>query len=140
MDRATENETMLRALYDALIRGDLAAVLASCHDDIDLEVHGPQSLPFAGRYRGRAALERFFAIVTETVEREPGVHIPELHDLIVQGDKAVARGFDRIRSRATGATLEGWWVQVLELRDGKVVLIREFLDTAAAHRAFSGEG
>jgi ketosteroid isomerase-like protein len=38
---ATDNEGVLRSVYEAFRRGDIAAVLAAFDDDIELEVFGP---------------------------------------------------------------------------------------------------
>jgi ketosteroid isomerase-like protein len=132
------NRAIVEAIYDALLRGDVAAVMAGLHDDVELEIHGPSSIPFAGRYRGRAELERFFEVVAHHVERDPADPVPAVHQYVVEGDHVVAIGMDRVKSRGTGSTCESWWVHVLEIRDGKVARIREFMDTAAAHEAFVG--
>ena len=133
-----ENVRRLESMYDAFKRGDLAAVLGLFDDEMDLEVVGPPTIPFAGRFRGRSAIEEFFAIVAEHTDREPTDPTPTVHEMIAQGDKVVAMGVDRVRSRATGAFYDGWWIHVIELREGKIVRVREFMDTAAAHAMFQG--
>ena len=132
------NLATVRAIYDALFGGDEAAVMAVMHDDAELEVYGPPAIPFAGLHRGRADLERFFATVAEHIHRDPADATPAVHETIVQGDKVVAIGVDRVTSRSTGSTCESWWVHVFDLRDGKVARVREFFDTAAALEAFRG--
>jgi ketosteroid isomerase-like protein len=130
------NLVLVRGVYDALQRGDIPALLELLHDDVELDVTGPPSVPFVGIHRGKAGLAEFFELVARTVEREPDAAVPEVHEVVVHGDKAVVTGVDRIRSKATGRMYEGWWIHVLELRDGRVARIREFFDTAAAHAAF----
>jgi ketosteroid isomerase-like protein len=130
------NLAIIRAMYDSLLSGDISAVLANLHDDVEVEIHGPPAIPFAGRHRGRAEMERFFEIVAEHLHRDPTDPVPTVHEYIVQGDKVVAIGADRITSKATGSICESWWVHVLELREGKIARIREFIDTHAAVEAF----
>ncbi|HEY2156674.1 MAG TPA: nuclear transport factor 2 family protein [Isosphaeraceae bacterium] len=130
------NLATVRAIYDALFGGDVMAVIAAMHDDAELEVHGPPAIPFVGRHKGRDELARFFGTVAEHVHREPGDPVPAVHEYVVQGDKVVAIGVDRVTSRATGSTYEAWWVHVFDLRAGKVARVREFFDTAAALEAF----
>ena len=132
------NLATVRAIYDALFGGDVAAVVAAMHDDAELEVHGPPAIPFAGLHRGRAELVRFFGTVAEHVHRDPAVATPAVHETVVQGDKVVAIGVDRVTSRIAGSTCETWWVHVFDLRDGKVARVREFFDTAVALEAFRG--
>jgi hypothetical protein len=130
------NLATVRAIYDALFRGDVVAVMAAMHDDAELEVHGPPAIPFAGRHKGRDELALFFGTVAEHVHREPGDPVPAVHEYVVQGDKVVAIGVDRVTARATGSTCEAWWVHIFDLRAGKVARVREFFDTAAALEAF----
>ena len=133
-----DNVGRVGSMYDALIRGDIVALGAMLDDDMELEVLGPSTIPFAGLFKGRAAIQKFFAIVDEHTEREADDPHPAVHEMIAQGDKVVAIGVDRVRSKATGAYYDGWWVHVLELREGKIIRVREFIDTAAAHAMFQG--
>ncbi len=133
-----ENIRRLESMYDAFKRGDMAAVVGMFGDEMDLDVVGPATVPFAGRFQGRAAIEEFFAIVAEHLDRHPEDPTPVVHEMIAQGDKVVALGVDRVRSKATGAHYDGWWVHVIEFRDGKIIRLREFMDTAAAHAMFQG--
>ena len=132
------NLATVRAIYDALFGGDVVSVMAAMHDDAELEVYGPPEIPFAGLHRGRDELARFFGTVAEHVHRDPADATPAVHEYVVQGDKVVALGVDRVTSRVTGSTCESWWVHVFDLRDGKVARVREFFDTAAALEAFRG--
>src|SRR5260370_19825700 len=108
---------IVEAIYASLLCGDVAAVMAGLHDDVELEVHGPTSIPFAGRYRGRADLERFFEVVAYHVERDPADPVPAVHQYVAEGDHVVAIGMDRVNSRTTGSTWRRWWGHLLELRD-----------------------
>jgi ketosteroid isomerase-like protein len=130
------NTSVVREMYEALTRGDIATVVNLFCEDAVLEVHGPSSIPFAGRFLGRGGLEAFFQVVGHHTERPTEEHIPEVHELIAQGDKVVAIGMDRVRSRSTARTYEGWWVHVIEFRDGRVTRLREYVDTAAASDVF----
>ncbi len=133
-----ENVRRVGSMYDAFKQGDMSFVLDLFDDELDLEVVGPSTIPFAGRFRGRAGIEEFFAILAEHLDREPADPTPIVHEMIADGNKVVALGVDRVRSKSTGAHYDGWWVHVIELRAGKIVRIREFMDTAAAHAMFQG--
>jgi ketosteroid isomerase-like protein len=133
-----ENVRRLELMYDAFKTGDMETILGIIDDEMDLEVVGPSTVPFAGRFRGRAAIEEFFAIVAEHTDRHPADPTPIVHEMIAEGDKVVAMGVDRVRSKATGAHYDGWWIHVIEMRAGKIVRLREFMDTAAAHAMFQG--
>src|SRR5207248_503790 len=94
MSRDDANRSLVRAMYDALLGGDLATLFGLFAEDMELEVHGSPTIPFAGRWQGRAGMEEFFAIVGHHTEREPGDTVPEVRELIVEGDKVVALGVD----------------------------------------------
>jgi hypothetical protein len=126
----------VQAMYDALFKGDMATVMSTMHDDAELEVLGPPSILFVGRHKGRDELARFFGAVTEHVHREPDDPVPAVHEYIVEGDKVVAIGADRVTNRARDGSYESWWVHILELRDGRIARVREFFDTAAALDVF----
>lgn len=132
------NLVATRAMYDALLRDDIEAVLGALAEDVELVVYGPATVPFVGRHLGKQGIVDFFEIVGRHVDRRPGDPIPAVHEYVALGDKIVAIGVDRVRNRLTGQTFQGWWVHVLEFRDGKVARIREFIDTASAHEAFRG--
>src|SRR5580698_4628774 len=96
----------VRAMYDALFKGDMATVMTTMHDDAELEVLGPPSNMFAGRHRGRDELARFFGAVSEHVHREPDDPVPAVHEYIVQGERIVAIGVDRVTNRARDGSYE----------------------------------
>ena len=61
------NVGLLREQYQALSRGDLDAAVDLFHDDVELEITGPPTVPFLGRWRGRTdvkdAIQRNFAML-----------------------------------------------------------------------------
>ncbi len=127
---------IVRAMYDALFKGGMAAVMATMHDDAELEGLGPPSNMFAGRHAGRVELARFFGALSENVYCEPDDPVPAVHEYVVQGEKIVAIGVDRVTNRARIGSYESWWVHVLELRDRRIARVRQFFYTAAALDVF----
>lgn len=132
------NTALVRSMYDAIQAGDTSALWTVFADDIEIEVFGPPEIPFAGTHRGREGLDAFFQTVAHHTERPDEDHVPEVRELIAQGDKVVAIGVDKVRGRATARAYDGWWVHVIELRGGKVARVREYIDTAAAREMFAG--
>ena len=45
-------------------------------------------------------------------------------------------GFERLRARPTGRVYETEWADVFTLREGKIVMFREYADTAAMTAAY----
>src|SRR5215831_10992852 len=55
-------------LYAAFLRGDLEALLAGLAEDVDWQVVGPPSIPFAGTVRGREAVRELLTKAFATLE------------------------------------------------------------------------
>ncbi len=92
-------------------------------------------IPFGGRYHGHEQVAQFFATIRETVKAEQF----EPQEFIAKGDKVVVLGHERIRVKSNGRTCETDWVHVFTLRNGKVVKIHVYSDTACIVAAFRGE-
>lgn len=111
----------VRDIYACIIRNDFEALGEFMTEDAILDIHAPSMPVFQGVHSGRAevlaAIERNFSQV--------GEQIPEIRDVVVQGDTVV------ILSRESGRTLpEGRpytlsWLQFFTFRDGLVCLFRE---------------
>jgi ketosteroid isomerase-like protein len=120
----TENVQVLREFYRAIARGDLATAASYFHDDMDLEITGPPSLPILGRWRGRdevaAAVVSNFAMLKD--------QRPEIRSLIAQGDGVVVFGHEEGVFVATDASYAVHWVQVYRFRDGRIAHLHEIVD------------
>ncbi len=121
-DRA--NLATAMRLYEAAARGDWDAAEAELHPE--LEIHEADSMPYAGIYRGRDALQRLSAIVYGTW---PGTRVERLG--MAAGDGRVTVFF-RMLIDAPGGAIAHEIVEVNEFRDGKVAVIKPFYwDTGA---------
>lgn len=128
-----ENVRIVQEAYAAFGRGDIPAVLNVFADDMEYFVPGPTDIiPTAGQRRDPEQVAQLFATINETEE----VQQFEPQEFIAQGDMVVVLGHSRARVKSTGRTLEGDWVDVITLRDGKAVRYRHYYDTAAAVEAF----
>ncbi len=130
-----ENIQVVRDLYAAFGRGDVAAALAVFTDDAELVFPGPSVIPFAGTHRGRAAIGQFVQTVGEKKEvREYGAD-----EYVAQNETVVVLGHERASARETGRGWETNWAVVFTLRDGKISCVREFHETATIAAAFGAE-
>ena len=130
---AEANVEFVRGLWAAFGRGDMAPFVGALADDVELTIQGPSELPFTGTARGRDAALAVLGRIAEVLE--PDVHEPR--EFIGQGDTVVVLGHERGTGKATGRPYEADWAQVYTVRDGRIVAIREYGDTAAwlaAHR------
>jgi len=112
--------------YEAFARGDMDAVLADMHPDI--EWHQAQGLPHGGLYRGIDEVRRN---VFDPLDRDwwaEFVVTPE--QFLDAGAEVVVIGRYRGVAKQTGRTLDVPFVHVWTFRDELAVRFRQFLDTA----------
>src|SRR4051812_2953852 len=93
-----ENERIVREMYAAFGRGDIAGVLDTLADDVEWRLAGPSELPYAGLHRGRDEVAKFFETFSQAAEFE----VFEPQEYFSKGDKVVVLGHERQRVRATG--------------------------------------
>ena len=126
------DETMLvKSVYDAFGRGDVASVLGAL--DPDVEWVTPPSLPWSrGRYVGHAGVHAYFASFLSALDA-PRIE-PET---IEQGGSFTwSVGVERARVRATGAEFEARFVHLFTIRQGRIVRMEGIVDTASIRDAF----
>jgi uncharacterized protein len=126
-----ENTRLIRQIYQNIQAGDLPSFLNTLAPDVVWELPAMENVPFAGTWRGRAGVEKFFRIVLEVqdiVEFEP-------QEFIAQGDKVVALGHFLMRIKSTSREFGSKWAHVWTINDGTVTHFYEYVDTATVSRA-----
>ena len=116
---------VVRGVYEAFGRGDVAAVLGAMADDV--EWHEAEGMPYGGVYRGgQAVAENVFGPITRDI---PNFAVsPE--ELIGSGDTVAVVVRYTGTGQATGKQLDLPVVHVWDVRDGKIACFRQFIDTA----------
>jgi ketosteroid isomerase-like protein len=125
------NVEAVRRIYQLTNDGDLPSVLNLVSDDVELFPFGSSKVPWAGDWRGRRGAEQFLTTMGQAAEVED---IPDV--LVGAGDLVIAIHRPRVRIRATGRDGAFSCVHVWTLRDGLVVRMREYADTAVWEAAF----
>ncbi|WP_067473975.1 nuclear transport factor 2 family protein [Actinomadura hibisca] len=100
------------------------------HLDPDVVLHQAPGLPFTGTgtWRGHDGMERFLAAFAETWESMEFLDQQHWGD----GDTVVVGNRVRFRSRATGRDVETHIVQLIKVRDGRMLECRPFYWDPAA--------
>lgn len=127
-----ENTEIVQGIYAAFGRGDIPAILKVLSDDVEWYVTGPKEVSHAGVYRGKAQVQAWFAVVAQSLEMEAF----EPQEFIAQHDKVAVMGFEKMRVKTTGRSVENRWMMMFQLHDGRIVKFFEFDDTAAVAAAF----
>jgi ketosteroid isomerase-like protein len=122
-----------RSSYDAFARDDLDGVLADL--DPEIEWQQAQGLPHGGVYHGIDEVRRN---IFDPLDRDWWDEFTaEPDELIDGGDQVVALGRYRGVAKGTGRVLDVPFVHVWTVRDGKVTMFRQFLDTAGWNSALA---
>jgi uncharacterized protein len=123
----------VRRSYEAFARGDLDAVVADMHDDIEWQQ--AQGLPHGGAYRG---LDQVRAAIFDPLDEEWWDEFAaDPDEFLDAGAEVVVLGRYRGRAKGSGAELDVPFVHVWSFRGGKAWRFRQFLDTDGWNRALS---
>jgi ketosteroid isomerase-like protein len=125
-----ENVQIVKDFFAALGRGDKQALLALSAEDIEWIIPG-EDWPLAGTHRGHAGLADLLQKASEMGE----ISYPKPPEFVAQGDRVLVVGFATGKIKATNKTFEDNWVFAINVRNGKLTNIREYIDTQALARA-----
>jgi ketosteroid isomerase-like protein len=120
------NYRLLKSVYQAYARGDAQAFLDAMHDDVVMEYCAPADVfRFAGPLRGKAEVVRGIGQIAEEYEWLKF----NLNHLLTDGDLAIALTSGRIRHRHSTVELKVDMVDVIRLKSGKIVDLKEYFDS-----------
>lgn len=122
-------EQQIRAIFALLEAGSGAAFFDHVADDVDWTVEGTH--PLAGHYRSKADfIAATFARLNRILPDGTQWHV---ESVLVDGDRAAVE----LRSHATarnGMRFDNRYCWVIRLRDGVIVEVRAYLDSALVQR------
>ncbi len=120
------NKRRVIELYEAFFAGDIESALALCSDDIDFFSNAPVDiLPHLGHHRGKDDVRQMWKTVHERYSSMRN----EMPFIVAEDDKVAVqlRAFfvKRLNNRTVQFDVAGFFTLV----DGKIVRIREIIDT-----------
>jgi ketosteroid isomerase-like protein len=118
------NTDLVAKGYQAFAAGDVDTVLAMI--DPSITVWQTDELPWGGSYEGIEGFMEFFGKLLGTITSSV-----EPAQIFEAGEHVVQVGRTRGTVNATGAAFDVAEVHVWELRDGKAVSLRSYIDTPA---------
>ncbi|WAS94587.1 nuclear transport factor 2 family protein [Nannocystis punicea] len=125
-----DNVEVVKQVYAAFGRRDLAAVLALYAADVQID-QSPE-VPWGDHYEGHAGAQAFFARLLQAVDSTLA-----LERFIDAGEHVVALGRTRGVLRASGHRFDVPIAHVWQIRDGLVVRIRYCIDNPTMLAAMS---
>ena len=128
------NVQIVESIYDGFKSGDMEAILGVMSENmVWLHPGNPAEIPFAGKFEGKAGVQRFF----DTAFARIDVLDQQIFSVEGSGDKVFVLGYEHMRVKATGKEYQSNWVHMYTVSDGEVIAFEEFIDTAALVAAFS---
>lgn len=125
-DRETVRKLIEQA-YAARDKGDIEGVMAAFHNDATFSLAGERkTLELAGTVEGHSSVRQAmggFIAAFEFIKRE-------VLNMIIEGDRAAVHSRVSIRVVAKGMTVTTELVDLFKIKDGKVLMLTEFADTA----------
>jgi ketosteroid isomerase-like protein len=118
----------LSTLYAAVKLGQIDFVLNSINDDEYISYAPVKVFPFLGHHRGKSG--DVFGVTRsdlafDFVSCEPV-------SMVIEADHAAAIIFARAVNRATGRSVQGMLAHFMRFHNGKLIEIREFMDSFSA--------
>lgn len=112
------------------------ALLASpaVADDIEWWAAGSRDrLPWAGTWRDKAGVQDFFRVLAREMKYEKFA----AEELVAEGDRVIAIVSASGHAVRSGRPFESHIIREYQFRDGRIVRVRNFYDTAAYERALA---
>jgi ketosteroid isomerase-like protein len=110
----------VRDQIDAIARGDVAAVFASAHDDVELDIYAPPEFQWIRHARGTDAIRDAIEKNFDSVEDQT----PEIVNVVAQGDTVVLIGREQGVLRSTGERYDIQFVEKFSFRDGRLAAVQ----------------
>ena len=120
-------------IFTAFGGHDIPGILELLHDDVVIEFYGPEVIPYAGFYHGKAQAQKFFETVLSSID----INQFDPEEMLSAEDKVIVTGHLNLTTKATGREIDSDFVHVITLKDGKWLRFRDFMNTAVAAKAFS---
>ena len=125
-----DNRLIISAIMDALAEGDGRPFVQAMADDFTWIMEG--TTPWSGRYEGKdvvrsKVLDPLFGQFATTYRNKAS-------KIIVEGDDVVVLCNGDVETKA-GKRYNNSYCYVIRMRDGQMVELREYFDTALVERA-----
>jgi len=131
---ATKNNVQLiQQAFDDFLKGNIPALLETCHEDVEWGSYENPDVPFSTSYYGKKGVGEFFATLAEKVNYlrfEP-------QQFISEGDEVIVLGHHTGTVKATGKSFDHDWCFSFKLQDGKLKRFFSYVDTRDQSRAFN---
>jgi ketosteroid isomerase-like protein len=120
-------EQLVRNAYAARVRGNIDEIMPLFDPDAHFELAGEKTAsPVPMRVLGADNVRAQLAELIRTFK----FHSHEIVTMAIDGSKVAVRGRIRITSAITGQTVDTELADFIEVKDGRIVSLVQFCDTA----------
>lgn len=129
-----ENRSLVRKAYESISEGDLDGFMDRLSDDVRWTFFGDHR--FAKTFVGKDDIlaNLFDPLAGELVD---GIRL-NISNVVAEGNYVVIEATGESKTK-TGGTYNNIYCYVIEVRDGKIIEMREYLDTELVSNVF-GKG
>jgi hypothetical protein len=131
MSTSEVNKEIVRHYFAAVDRGEMDTIVALLDDHVVFWV--PPSLPDGVEFRGKEMVLKLFRESVSLYEPTAGLHV-EIKSITADEDRVAVELVIRSKSAADGSDYENWYHFLFRLHAGRIVEIREHLDSLYAYR------
>lgn len=121
-----------QALFERFGAADVPGIMQFIHDDAVIDFYGPEVIPYAGHYEGRAQAEQFFKTVLSSVD----IHVFEPEQMFGSSDRVAVSGHLHLTARSTGRDIVSAFAHIIRVQDEKWIHFQDFMNTVMAEQAF----
>lgn len=127
MSVAEDNKRLVRTAFDGLAEADATAFLDLMAEDFSWVIEGQSK--WSRRYDGKSAVRR--ELFRPLFENFATPYRNRAEEIIAEGDRVVVLCKGEVKTKA-GEDYNNDYCYVIRMRDGKMVELREYMDTALA--------
>jgi len=127
-----QNISIVQNAFDNFLKGNIAAILDECTDDIEWGSYNNPAVPFGKTYHGKEGTAEFFSTLAAAADYtifEPG-------DYYADKDSVLVRGYQEATVKATGKSFSHEFLMHFKLRERKISYFFAFVDSRDEAEAF----
>ena len=128
-----DNKQLIRQAFEAMGRSDIAPLVDLMTDDFAWAIEGRSR--FSRRFEGKATVKQ--DLLRPLFEAFATPYHFEIEEMIAEGDRVVVLGKGAVRTK-WGMDYNNSYCFVAQMADGRLVELREYLDTALVESVFGG--
>ena len=126
---AADNKRIIREAFDGLARADARAFIDAMADDFTWIIEGRSK--WSRRYEGKAVVQN--ELIPPLFANFATDYRNQAEEIIAEGDRVVVLARGEVQT-VRGEDYNNSYCFVIRMRDGKMVELREYMDTALAER------